>query len=257
MAFTADDLKQEILLELGDDKMPVEIGEKELNVCITRALEKYSMYKPLTYNASYKANIGNGYSGFSGYYGTKPIDIHTLPPEVLGVRSVEITAAINTGILSGLQVENALINGVPVYLGSGELTLDIDYLSIRRQWLKTVSRQLASDPSYQLVRDPITNLFTIFTFSTSPTFVGVEATMAYSSDLTNIPHYNRYWIHGWVRMEAKKIIGSIRSKYSHIPVAGQNMKLNGELLMSEARAEEKQLLDELQSTRADLVPHWA
>jgi hypothetical protein len=81
--------------------------------------------------------------------------------------------------------------------------------------------------------------------------------MAYNDDLTNIPHYNRYWFHKWVRMEAKKILGGIRSKYSHIPVAGQNMKLNGELLLSEARAEEQELLNELQSTRADLFPHWA
>jgi hypothetical protein len=247
MAFTAEDLKEEVLLELGDDKMPVEIGEKELNVCIKRALEKYSMYKPLSYSESYKANIGKANS----------IDIHVLPATVLGVRSVEVVAAINTGILSGLQVENALINGTPVYLGSGELTLDIDYLSIRRQWLKTVSRQLASDPSYQLVKDPITNLFTIFVFSTSPTFIEVQATMAYNDDLSNIPHYNRYWFHKWVRMEAKKILGGIRSKYSHIPVAGQNMKLNGELLLSEARSEEQDLLNELQSTRADLFPHWA
>lgn len=247
MSFNADDLKNEILLELGDDKLPVEIGEKELNVCIKRALEKYSMYKPLTYSESYAANSGK----------PNAIDVHSLPTGVLGVRSVELIPAINGSILSGLQVENALINGVPVYLGAGELTLDIDYLNIRRQWLTATSRQLASDPTYEVVKDPNTGIFRIFTFCTSPIFVEVKATMAYKDDLTNIPHYNRYWFHKWVRMEAKKILGNIRSKYSHIPVAGQNMQLNGNTLLSEARAEEVELLHELQSTRADLFPKWA
>ena len=247
MAFNADNLKEEVLLELGDEKMPVEIGEKELDVCIKRALEKYSMYKPLVYSESYSANAG------------KPncIDKHDLPEGVLGVSHVEIIPAINGSILSGLQVENALINGVPVYLGSGELTLDIDYLNIRRQWLTATSRQLASDPTYEVVKDPDTNIFSIYTFCTSPIFVEVKATRAYNDDLTNIPHYNRYWFHKWVRMEAKKIIGNIRAKYSHIPVAGQNMQLNGQQLLAEARAEEQELLQELQSTRADLFPHWA
>lgn len=247
MAFDKESLKAEILLELGDGKLPVEIGENELEVCIKRALEKYSMYKPLAYSESYVANTGK----------PNAVDKHALPAGVLGIKSVELIPGLNANILSGLQVENALINGVPVYLGSGELTLDIDYLNIRRQWLKTTSRQLASDATYEIVRDPTTHIFTIITFSTSPCFVEVKATKDYSDDLSEIPHYNRYWFHKWVRMEAKKILGGIRSKYSHIPVAGQNMTLNGVLLLQEARTEENDLLAELQSTRADLFPHWA
>jgi hypothetical protein len=245
--FNAENLKQEILVELGNTKMPVELDDSDLNVCIKRALEKYSMYKPLTISESYKANIGQANS----------IDKHDLPEDVIGVRSVELVAAINGFILSGLQVENALINGVPVYLGAGDLSIDIDYLNIRRQWLKVTSRQLASDPTYEVVRDPESGIFSIYTFCTSPLFVEVKATKAYRDDLTDIPHYNQYWMHKWVRMEAKKILGNIRSKYSHVPVAGGNMQLNGAQLLAEARSEEIELLNELQSTRADIHPIWA
>lgn len=245
--FDADSLKQEILIELGNNKIPVEIGDAELDVCIKRALEKYSMYKPLTISESYKANISQATT----------IDKHDLPEEVIGVRSVELIPAINGFILSGLQVENALINGVPVYLGAGDLSLDIDYLNIRRQWLKVTSRQLASDPTYEVVQDPDTGIFSVYTFCTSPLFVELKATARYKNDLTNIPHYNQYWFHKWVRMEAKKILGTIRSKYSHIPVAGGNMRLNGDQLIAEANREEAELLNELQSTRADIHPIWA
>jgi hypothetical protein len=247
MPFNADTLKEEIFVELGNNKMPVELSNEDLDVCIKRALEKYSMYKPLTISASYKSNIGQANS----------IEKYDLPAEVIGVRSVDMLPAVNGFILSGLQVENALINGVPVYLGAGDLSLDIDYLNIRRQWLKVTSRQLASDPTYEVVQDPETQLFSIYTFCTSPCFVEVKATAEYRSDLINIPHYNRYWFHKWVRMEAKKILGNIRSKYSHIPVAGGNMQLNGNELLAEAHNEELELLNELQSTRADLAPMWA
>ncbi len=247
MPFNADTLKEEILAELGSSKLPVELSSEDLDICIKRTLEKYSMYKPLTISQSYKANIAKN----------NTIDVHELPPEVIGVRSVELTAAINGFILSGLQVENALINGVPVYLGAGDLSLDIEYLNIRRQWLKATSRQLASDPTYAVTQDPTTGIFSIYTFCTSPLYVEVQATAAYNPNLTNIPHYNHYWIHRWALMEAKKILGNIRSKYSHIPVAGGNMKLNGSELLAEAARDEISLLNELQSTRADLGPQWA
>ena len=128
MPFNADTLKEEILAELGSSKLPVELSSEDLDICIKRTLEKYSMYKPLTISQSYKANIAKN----------NTIDVHELPPEVIGVRSVELTAAINGFILSGLQVENALINGVPVYLGAGDLSLDIEYLNILADQLQNI-----------------------------------------------------------------------------------------------------------------------
>lgn len=238
----ADDVKHELLVMLGSDTVPVEVDGSALDICIKRATEKYSQYKPLTSKESFTVPAGFQHTNLSN--------------DITGIIQVQLVPAINSGILSGLQVENALISGVPVYLGGGDLGFDIDYLTIRRLWLKTVSRQLAADPDYGIVKDPETGIFTLHSYCSSSMFIDVTATKKYNEDLSNIPHYNKYWIVKWALSEVQLILANIRGKFQSVPVAGTQMRLNGDSLRAEAIRTQAELLAELQGSRADLYPRW-
>ena len=78
------------------------------------------------------------------------------------------------------------------------------------------------------------------------------------TDLSNMPFENisytkinsvgRVWIYKYTLALAKETLGRIRSKYEHIPIPDSEIKLDGDLLLSEARDEQVELIEELRET---------
>ena len=76
--------------------------------------------------------------------------------------------------------------------------------------------------------------------------------------LANIPFANvnsvgKQWIRRFALSLAKETLGQIRSKFGAIPIPGNNVNLNGEKLISEAREEQKGLREELQKVLDELT----
>ena len=241
------ELKDDIIIQLGGDPdvgVPVEIGEKGLNVAIKRTIEVYSRYKPLIRHESYKT-------------GNTGMQAHACPEDVTGIRGIDVTPGIAPGITSGLAIESQMLSGVPVYYGVGDTFMDIEYLDLRRRWIKTVSRELSADPDWGYVIDPETQIWTIYTYGTQQLFVDAETTIYHAQDLSTIPDYSHKWIADWALTEAMLIVGRTRSKYDAIPVAGTKIRLDGPALITYAEQKQRELLDQIQSMRADLYPRWA
>jgi hypothetical protein len=239
-----EQLQEDLTAQLGGESVPLEIDEGGWKAVFRRTIEVYSRYKPLLKHESYK-------TGPSG------VTVHACAPDVLGVRDLQITPGIQPGLTSGLAIEAQMLSGVPVYYGVGDTFIDIQYLDLRRRWIKAVSREMASDPDWTIVTDPVDLKQTIFTYSTGQLWVDAEVYIPHATNLSTIPYFSRKWIADWAKTEAELIIGNARSKFNRIPVAGTVMQMNGAEMIARAIAKQAELTEWLQSSRADLFPRWA
>ena len=76
--------------------------------------------------------------------------------------------------------------------------------------------------------------------------------------LANVPFANinsvgKQWIRRFALSLSKETLGQVRSKFGAIPIPGNNVNLNGEKLISEAREEQKALREELQKVLDELT----
>ena len=76
--------------------------------------------------------------------------------------------------------------------------------------------------------------------------------------LANLPFQNinsvgKQWIRRFALALSKETLGQIRSKFGQIPIPGNNVQLNGDKLISEAREEQKSLREELQKVLDELT----
>jgi hypothetical protein len=76
--------------------------------------------------------------------------------------------------------------------------------------------------------------------------------------MANIPYANinsigKQWIRRFALALVKETLGQIRSKFAQIPIPGNNVTLNGDKLISEAREEQKALREELQKVLDELT----
>lgn len=244
--FNATVLKQELPVALGGETgvgVPIEIGPAGLDLAIKRTVEVYSRYKPWVKKENYITPAAG-------------MTMHECPDGATGVKDIMISPGISPGMNSGLTVESQLLSGVPVYYGVGDTFMDIQYLDLRRRWIKTVARELASDPDWAYLIDPDSGKLKLYTYGSQQLFIDVELTFPHKDDLTTIPFHSQKWVSEWALSEAMMIVGRSRRKYDKIPVAGTVMHLDGDAMIAEATGIQSRLLNEIQSSRADLFPRY-
>tara|TARA_R100001510_G_C7638824_1_gene196632 strand:+ start:136 stop:1395 length:1260 start_codon:yes stop_codon:yes gene_type:complete len=76
--------------------------------------------------------------------------------------------------------------------------------------------------------------------------------------LGNLPYdsinsIGKQWIRRFALALSKETLGQVRSKFGNVPVPGQQVTLNGPALLTEAKAEQQALRDELKTTLAELT----
>ena len=76
--------------------------------------------------------------------------------------------------------------------------------------------------------------------------------------LANLPYKNinsigKQWIRRFCLAVVKETLGEVRSKFASIPIPGQSVTLNGSALMTQAREEQKSLIEELQKILDELT----
>jgi len=69
----------------------------------------------------------------------------------------------------------------------------------------------------------------------------------------NINSIGKQWIRRFALAICKETLGQVRSKFGSVPVPGQTVNLNGSALVSEGKAEQDALRDELKATLAELT----
>ena len=69
----------------------------------------------------------------------------------------------------------------------------------------------------------------------------------------NINAIGKQWIRRFSLSLCKEILGQVRSKFGNVPIPGDNVTLNGSALLSEAKAEQDKLREELKTTLAEMT----
>ena len=74
----------------------------------------------------------------------------------------------------------------------------------------------------------------------------------------NIPYENinsvgKQWIRRYALAVSKEILGQVRSKFSSVPIPGENVQLNGTALVNEGKEEQKSLKEELKTMLAEMT----
>ena len=69
----------------------------------------------------------------------------------------------------------------------------------------------------------------------------------------NINAIGKQWIRRFALSLCKEILGQVRSKFGNVPIPGESVTLNGSALLSEAKAEQNALRDELKATLAEMT----
>ena len=69
----------------------------------------------------------------------------------------------------------------------------------------------------------------------------------------NINSIGKQWIRRFALALCKETLGQVRSKFGSVPIPGDNVSLNGAALLSEAKAEQEKLREELKTTLADMT----
>ena len=73
------------------------------------------------------------------------------------------------------------------------------------------------------------------------------------NDADTINSIGKQWIRRFALALSKETLGQVRSKFGNVPVPGQQVTLNGPALLTEAKAEQQALRDELKTTLAELT----
>jgi len=76
--------------------------------------------------------------------------------------------------------------------------------------------------------------------------------------MTNIPYKNinsigKQWIRRFALSLTKEILGQVRSKFGNIPIPNNTVQLNGSTLVTEAKAEQTKLREELQKVLDEMT----
>lgn len=244
MAFTASQLKEDIRILLGEEKIEVELGEKAMDTILRRTLEMYSRYKPLLRHDTWTVVDAGMWA-------------HQFDADVTGVFTLEQIVTINQTLVTGGILESLQLAGVPLYYGVGDVGLDIEYYDLRRRWLKTIARELGVDPDWAIVRDEVTQRLTAYTFATSGCYVDATVIIEHNKDLSTIPPYHHKWVFDWAMSEAMIVLGRTRGKFNKIMVAGNTVSMDGPALIAEARDQQEKLMTDMQATRSDMAPRMA
>jgi len=69
----------------------------------------------------------------------------------------------------------------------------------------------------------------------------------------NINSIGKQWIRRFALTVSKEMLGNIRSKFATIPIPGNSVTLNGPALVSEAKAEQTALRDELKGVLDEMT----
>jgi hypothetical protein len=69
----------------------------------------------------------------------------------------------------------------------------------------------------------------------------------------SINSIGKQWIRRFTLALCKEILGQVRSKFSSVPVPGDNITLNGSALITEGKAEQDKLREELKTTLQEMT----
>lgn len=226
--------------KLGGGTITVELSELDVKDSVDDALAFYSKHKPLRITESWIAP-----AGFSQHV--------WITPGVRGVFNVDLTnQAINPDTAN---IEAIGLSGTFQFYGVGSSTLgniDVRYYEYVKQWIKTVQRELGSEPDWKLSDDNKT-MFIYSPGIDSRVYCTVNVDVVSPMD---IKRQDEGWFREYVVALSRITLGEARSKFGAIPGADNSLTLNGAALISKGETDKERLEQSLIDSHLFMGPSW-
>jgi hypothetical protein len=165
-----------------------------------------------------------GEFGFDGY--SPPVTFVMMPAyeDLLRIQAIEINDMIRKSQYS-FTVSNNIVKFSPIF--KKDELIWFDYMVVDDKLSSTALLQSGSENS------------NVSDFSNIP-YENIQ--------YKNINSIGRLWVYRYTLALAKELLGTIRSKYSDIPIPEASIKLDGDLLRREAATEKDGLIKEIRET---------
>jgi hypothetical protein len=162
--------------------------------------------------------------GFDGY--SPPVTFVMMPAyeDLLRIQAIEINDMIRKSQYS-FRVSNNVVSFTPIF--KKDETIWFDYMVVDDKLSSTALLESGSENSK------------VSDFSNIP-YDNIQ--------YKNINSIGRLWVYRYTLALAKELLGTIRSKYSDIPIPEASIKLDGDTLRREAASEKEGLIKEIRET---------
>lgn len=223
-----ESVKEYILLSLGHDIITVELSDRQLKLCLDKALSRMEYYAP-AFNSNYMTFTAA--PGANGYelpqFVADGLEYVVYKKTLLSVASQEGT--LERDILIKYYQENFLFRNFDI----GEYYLFMSHM-------EDVRKVLGREGSWQVING---NQLYLYPEPTEFEEVIVEY-RALNAD--TIHHFVLNWINEYATAHAKEILGLVRGKYpAGLPGPDGPTQLDGQVLRQEAKAEKEALEQKL------------
>lgn len=229
-----EELKEEVLLVLGGNLIGVELSETELEFCVKHAFETFRQKSQNSVEESFSKMWIN--DGQSEYF---------LPQEVIEVNKIYRRSLGNLAG-QGQSIDPFELSFTNLYLlqsgkPGGLLTYEL-YMGFN----ETAGRMFGREINFTW--DTRSRKLTIHRTPRFDEEILIE-TYNYVPDEAILTDYMvKPWIRDWAIMEAKMILGRVRSKYQTLNGGPQGgTTLDGNALLQEAMQDREKLLEDLKN----------
>ncbi len=225
-------LKNYILLNLGYPLVRVELTEQHLLTAIIDALTMYHRYATVDYNMVSVNVTSNPFPIPNGINKELIVDI---------IFPATFFDSLGSGIAAGGFVGEFEGSVIPIFNQQGilniftQFNLPVYYAYLQR--LEDIKKIVGIEKMWEVVNNQIH----LFPINQAFDYVGILT----KGQLTEDEAEEQIWIKKYALARAKMMLGTVRSKFSGVNSAGNNLAADGESLKSEAKEEIEKLETQL------------
>jgi hypothetical protein len=247
-------INEYVLTTLGAESVGVELTERDLEVCRKESLRHYNRQNPL------KRRMGE-------VVPPQRITKYPLQPGSYNVTDVQFQNALQTMEALDSQTFNLFNNVLLTQHGYGGTSIRAEDYELTLMWRKMTGRVFSLDNDFHVDDDPQPDGSTADYGDYAPKCIyiyngtGLDVRASWyelsvrPSD--KVPVRDEEWVLEYALAHGKEILGRKRSRVKTIPMAGQQLQLDGEALLAEAREDKLRLVEDLRHRYlGEVAPIW-
>lgn len=222
--------------QLGWPSVCVELNEEHFNIAIDNALDEFRRRADNAY--SHRHILFTLNKGQSIYYLNDP---RYKTDKIVNVLKIHRISQLGVNSLAGTNYLYAQPFVQQFYAGS---QVDLVSIHLMGQLAEVFEKIFAGNLTYTW--DEASRQLQIHRNLTNvQERVVLEVVMERTEQELLVDRWSKQWLQGWAMAELKEILGMIRSKYSSVSGPNGGLTLNGDMLISEARLDFENLVNEI------------
>jgi len=231
--------------QMGWPSVCVELNEEHFNIAIDNALDEFRRRADNAYQ--HRHAIFPLINGQSLYYLNDPV-VGT--DRIVDIVKIHRVSTIGLNVMGG---DNGIYSQIFYNQFFYGAMIDILSIHLAHSMAEEFGRIFAGDLMFDWVES--TRELHVLRKIYKDEKVVIECVMERTEQELLVDRWAKQWLQSWAHAELKEILGMIRSKFaSGLPGAGGGLSLNGDTLISEARADFEECLRQISDFEAGNGP---